>query len=123
MKLDLGPVLGEVGLWCLKCQLDRAKLKKDNDTKKKAQIAIDLIEKYLENEFAVIGQEKKYNFINKFGPKKLPDQQIQRSSVKHIYSWHHYAPMQWYQHVKNLELELKNKKEGKVVEGKMCSTC
>ena len=39
----------------------------------------EIIEKYMENKLEVLGDEKKYNFINKFGPKKYPDNQIHRS--------------------------------------------
>ncbi len=39
----------------------------------------EIIEKYMENELEVLGDEKKYNFLNKFGPKKCPDNQILRS--------------------------------------------
>ena len=73
LKIDLGPILGDVGLWALQCQLDTAKERKENDLKKKISVCIDLIEKYMENGFGALGEEKKYNFINKFGPKKFPD--------------------------------------------------
>ena len=35
--------------------------------------AVDLISKYLESEFDVLGKEVKYNLTNRFGPKKCPD--------------------------------------------------
>lgn len=72
LKLDLGPVLGDVGLWSLKCLQDQAKEKNDTELKKKIAVCIEIVEKYLENFFEVLGQEKKYSFINKFGPKKCP---------------------------------------------------
>ena len=87
VKTDLGPILGDLGLWSLKCQQDQAKEKKDNELKKKIQICMDIVEKYLENGLDTLGDEKKYNFMNKFGPKKCPDQQIKRESLKHMYSW------------------------------------
>ncbi len=43
--------------------------------KKKLQTCIDIVESYLESGLDVLGQEKKYNFINKFGPKKCPEEQ------------------------------------------------
>lgn len=85
--LDLGPILGDLGLWCLKCLLDVAKEKKDTDLKKKLQVCCDIVEKYLENGLETLGDEKKYNFLNKFGPKKCPDLAIARDSIKHMYSW------------------------------------
>jgi len=54
---------------------------------------MELIEKLIENGYDVIGEEKKYNFINKFGPKKFPDLQIKRKDIQHLYSWTHYAPL------------------------------
>lgn len=82
-----------------------------------------MVEKFLENGLDVLKQEKKYNFINKYGPKKCPDQQIRRENVRHLYSWNHYAPQQWYQHQKRVEQEIKNQKEGKTGLGKLCSAC
>lgn len=71
--LDLGPILGDLGLWSLKCLQDVAKEKKDNDLKKRLQVCLEIVEKYLENGLDTLGDEKKYNFMNKFGPKKCPD--------------------------------------------------
>ena len=48
LRIDLGPVLGDLGLWALKCKQDEAKAAKDNELKKKLQVLIDLVEKYLE---------------------------------------------------------------------------
>ena len=48
---------------------------------------------------------KKYNFINKFGPKKCPQHQIKRDSLKNIYDWQHYAPKEWFDHVEIVETE------------------
>ena len=93
MKVDLGPVLGDVGLWALKLNLDQAKEDKNAELKKKLNICIDIVEKYLESGFDVLSDEKKYNFMNKFGPKKCPDQHITRDSLTSIYSWMHYAPL------------------------------
>jgi hypothetical protein len=74
LRVDLGPILGDVGLWALNCQLDQAKEQKDNELKKKLGVCIDVVEKYLESGFDMLGDEKKYNFMNKFGPKKCPEQ-------------------------------------------------
>lgn len=100
MKVDLGPVLGHTGLWALRQLISYAQEVKDNELKKKAKVCTELIEKLIESNYDVIGEEKKYNFINKFSPKKCPDQQIKRKDIKHLYSWTHYAPLQWFEHVK-----------------------
>jgi hypothetical protein len=55
--------------------------------KKRAAVATELIEKYLDSGLTVLKEEKKYNFINKFGPKKFPDRQVKRDSIEHLYSW------------------------------------
>ena len=64
-----------------------AKEKKDNDLKKRLAVCIEIVEKYLENGTDTLGDEKKYNFMNKFGPKKCPEKVIARDSIKHMYSW------------------------------------
>jgi hypothetical protein len=87
IKLDLGPILGDLGLWSFKCLQDVAKEKGDNELKKKIQTCCDIVEKYLENGLEVLGDEKKFNFMNKFGPKKCPDAQVHRDSLKNMYSW------------------------------------
>jgi hypothetical protein len=92
--------------------------------KKRIQVCIDIIEKYLENGLDTLGDEKKYNFMNKFGPKKCPGEQVVRESIKNMYSWQHYAPLQWFEHNKRTEQEIKNIKEGKTSQvGKLCSNC
>ncbi len=73
MKIDLGPILGHTGLWALRQLSNHAKEVKDQDLKKRVAVATELIEKYLESGLDVLKEEKKYNFINKFGPKKCPD--------------------------------------------------
>ena len=55
--------------------------------KKKCQVAIELIEKYLDVEKEVLGDEKKYHFINKFSPKKCPKEQVIRGDIEISYSW------------------------------------
>lgn len=96
LRLDLGPILGDVGQWCLKSLEDQAKENGNKDLKKQFATCLELVEKYMENQFDTLGQEKKYLFINKFSPKKLPDQQVRRENLPHIYSWMHYAPIEWY---------------------------
>lgn len=111
-----------MGLWSLKQLQDQAKQEGNAELKKKFQVAIDIVEKYQESSLEVLGQEKKYNFINKFGPKKFPDQQVKRESIRHLYSWAHYAPQQWYEFTRRREQELKIIKEGKET-GVRCSSC
>lgn len=72
--MDLGVILGDVGKWVIDCMLNDAKERGDKDAKKLLSCASDIIESYMENGLDVLSQEKKYNFMNKFGPKKFPDQ-------------------------------------------------
>ena len=97
IKTDLGPLLGDTGLWALKSyQLHQTQ--KGNDEKKKmSRNAVDLITKYLETGLDTLGAEKKYNMLNRFGPKKCPAQKIARSSIAILYSWTHYAPLAWFE--------------------------
>lgn len=97
MRIDLGPMLGDTGIWALKSYL-AAQTQKGNDEKKKlARCAIDLVTKFLETGFDVLGVEAKYNMLNRFGPKKQPANQVRRSSINILYSWMHYAPQQWFE--------------------------
>jgi len=97
LRLDLGPVLGDTGLWALKNYLAWQTNKGNEEKKKLARNALDLITKYLETGFDVLGNQTKYNLLNKFGPKKFPDRRIARSSIPILYSWMHYAPLQWFE--------------------------
>jgi hypothetical protein len=64
-----------------------AKEKKDTDLNKRLRVCGEIVEKYLENGLDTLGDEKKYNFLNKFGPKKCPEKVIARDSIKCMYSW------------------------------------
>lgn len=73
VRSDLGPLLGETGLWAIKNYQNRQADKGNDEKKKMGRVAHDLISKYLESGFDVIGKENKYNLANRFGPKKCPD--------------------------------------------------
>jgi len=73
---------------------------------------IDIVEKYLETSLDILGTEKKYFFANKYGPKKCPDDQQKRGDQKHLYSWSHFAPQQWFDYHRRSEAEIKSAKSG-----------
>jgi len=73
MNLDLGPILGDLGKWCIKCMQDQAKISGNTELKSKFQVMHEIIEKYEETAMDVLSVEKKYNFMNKFCPKKKPE--------------------------------------------------
>lgn len=77
----------------------------------------------MESGLDYIGQEKKYFFMNKYSPKKCPTQQVKRASIPFLYSWLHYAPQGWYDHIKKLEEEAKSAEERKQNPFKKCSFC
>ena len=97
LRVDLGPILGDTGLWALGNYKLRQAQKGNQEKKKLAQNAIDLITKFLETGYDMLGQERKYNMLNRFGPKKAPAAQVVRSSIPILYSWMHYAPLQWFE--------------------------
>ena len=125
IKEDIQPLLGEVGIWALTNYSMRQKEKGLQDKRKKAQIAIEIVKSFLEHGLDNLGQENKYNFLNKFSPKKLPDQRIRRDQVDFIYSWNHYAPQQWFDHITKIEEDAKQAEERKKNQDlvKKCSVC
>lgn len=123
MRTDLGPILGTTGLWALKRLAARAKEEGNAELKKKAAVVTEIVEKYLDSGLEVLGDERKFNFINKFGPKKLPDRVITRESVPHIYSWSHYATPEWHMHTRKDAQQTKQKREGKVGDEIYCNAC
>jgi len=48
LRVDLGPLLGETGLWTLKNYITLQTEKGNNDKKKKARVALDIVKNYLE---------------------------------------------------------------------------
>lgn len=77
----------------------------------------------MEHGMQELSLEKKYKFKNKYGPAKCPDQQVKRAELKNLYSWSHYAPLDWFTHIKKQEKDLQNQREGKVQLSKLCSAC
>lgn len=96
IKEDLGPLLGDTGLWALKNYTQRQMEKGNEEKKKMARVATDIVTKYLESGMEVLGKENKYHATNRYSPKKCPEQQVKRSEIKFLYSWSHYAPLNWF---------------------------
>ena len=87
------------------------------------QVVIDIIKSYLENGYDYISNEKKYYFMNKFSPKKQPEAHIKRSSIDILYSWTHYAPHTWYEHIRKVEEDAARASSQKNNPAKKCSFC
>ena len=119
LNVDLGPIMGDIGIWVCQQLIDFCKTKGDNDMKKKYMVCKEILEKYLEDKLDYLGQEKKYQFLNKFGPKKCPDQQQKRAQLRNLYSWYHYAPISWFNQIRKDDTEMKNIKDGN--SGKLCT--
>lgn len=124
LKVDLGPLLGEAGLWALKNYENRMAEAGKEEKKKKARNAIDLITEYLENGLDNLGKLTKFNVKNRYGPKKLPESATTRETIKNVYSWTHYAPLSWFQHIRKMEeLVGKAQTDGAPMMFNMCSYC
>jgi hypothetical protein len=78
IKIDLAPLMSNMGVWMLQHYADKVKQQGKMDKLKKVRVALEIVKNIMEKDMAYISQEKKYNFINKFGPKKCPDQVIAR---------------------------------------------
>ena len=125
LRVDLGPLLGETGLWALKNYQVRQIEKGNDEGKRKARVAMDLITNYLENGFDSLGKESKYNLQNRFSPKKMAARQVLRSSLPFLYSWMHYAPLNFFESQRKLESDIANAKENKGTAAifNLCSYC
>ena len=108
LRTDLGPLLGDTGLWALKNYLNSHTQKNNDEKKKIARNAIDLLTKFIETGYDVIEVEAKYNLLNKFGPKKFPAKKVVRNTIPILYSWMHYAPLTWFQQQKQFQAAVNN---------------
>ena len=98
VKLDLHPLISHTGLWLLRNYAEKTKLEGKQEKLKKIKVAIEIIKLLMEKQLEHFLNEKKYHMVNKFSPKKLPELQIQRHELAHIYSWPVYAPAEWLVH-------------------------
>ena len=92
LKQDLPPLLGEMGMWVLTNYANRQREKGKTDKRKMAQVAVEIVKKYLEDGFDYLGQAGKYNLINRYNAKKCPKEALRREDLPFVYSWLHYAP-------------------------------
>lgn len=104
MKEDLLPLIGEVGLYTLENWQKRLKEKNKTEKRKQVLACIDIVKKVLENHgLQHFERESKYHLINRFSPKKFPDQKIKRSHVPHLYSFLYYARPEYFENLKKQE--------------------
>ena len=124
---DLGCVLGELGLWTLTNYCNRRLARGHHDKYERGQICMDLIREYLQPREAgnpMSGQlgrdaftEEKYLQLNKLA--RQTEQRVKRATVKHVYSWNHYAPSKW------SDYQLKQEMQAQTMAGmfKRCNNC
>jgi hypothetical protein len=125
LRQDVSPLLGELGAWVLTNYVNTQKEKGKAEKKKQAAVALEIVKNFLEHGYDQLANEKKFHFINKYSPKKLPALAEKRSAIPHLYSWVHYAPIQWFDHLRKLEEEAKTVEERKRNADlvKKCSFC
>ena len=95
------------------------------DKLKKARCAIDLVTEFLENGLTKLAKASMYNMKNKYCPKKVPGERKVRDEIPHLYSWNHYAPLQWFEHVRRGEDKIKavQASAGETTNQQLCSYC
>jgi hypothetical protein len=114
IRADLTPLLGNTGLWVIKNYMTRQAEKGNDEKKKRARTILDIIQNYLDNGIDQLSRLNKFNMMNKFGPKKMPNQVLKRSDQM-LYSWTHYAPQSYFEDIKKTaEIISKSKSKGSV---------
>jgi hypothetical protein len=78
------------------------------EKRKQAKNAQDLVEEFLANGFEKLGKQSMYNMKNKFCPKKLPAEKKVRADLAQLYSWNHYAPLKWFEHLRRFDDNVQN---------------
>ena len=96
LRADLGPLLSETGLWMVHNYEIRQQDKGNAEKRKKVKVAQDLIGEFMANGMEKFSKSSMYNMKNKYCPKKLPNEKKVRADIAFIYSWTHYAPLQWF---------------------------
>lgn len=104
---DIPPLISEVGVWLFNSGIVREKELGNKEQTKKMKICLDIIKKILDNGIEYFEKEGKYHLMNKYSPKKCPDQHIKRQDVKFLYSYKNYARPEYFKHLEKLEEDAK----------------
>jgi TPR repeat protein len=135
MRDDIPPLISEVGVWLFNTGITREKELGNKEQTKKLKICLDIIKKILDKGIEYFEKEGKYHLMNKYSPKKCPDQHIKRQDVKFLYSYKNYARPEYFMHLEKLEEDAKNELEKTSikcahcgvyqgeVKHKLCSAC
>jgi len=137
VKEDLPPLFSNVGIWIMENWLARTKeLGGNKDLEKRIKTCLDITKKINDKGIEYFEKESRYHLLNKYSPKKCPEEAVARSSIEKLYSFKIYARPEYFQHIvqkkKEAELAAKRAKATKCAncgcpEGKqkykMCSAC
>jgi hypothetical protein len=119
INVDIPPMISEVGIWMLENAITRCKELGDKDQMKKYKVCLDIVKKILDKGIDYFSKEGKYHLMNKYSPKKNPDQAVKREEVQFLYSFKNYARPEYFKHLEKVEEEAK----GGAASGTKCSHC
>lgn len=108
---DVPPMVSEVGIWILENSIMREKELGNTDRMKQYKTCLDIVKKIMDKGIDYFSKEGKYHLMNKFSPKKCPDQHIKRSSIKFLYSFKNYARPEYFHHLDQMEEDAKSESE------------
>ena len=100
VKEDLPPLFSHVGIWIMENWLARVKeLGEDKDLEKKIKACLDIIKKMNDKGVEYFEKESRYHLMNKYSPKKCPEEVVARASIEKLYSFKIYARPEYFQHI------------------------
>lgn len=105
---DIPPLISEVGIWLFEVAITRERELENKDRMKQYKTCLDIVKKILDKGIDYFKKEGKYHLMNKYSPKKCPDQQKKRKEVKFLYSYKNYARPEYFEHLEKLEEEANN---------------
>lgn len=100
---DIPPLISEVGVWLFEVAINREKETGDKEKLKKLKTCLDIIKKIMDKGVEYFEKEGKYHLMNKYSPKKCPDEQIRRCDIKFLYSYKNYARPEYFKHLEKLD--------------------
>jgi len=121
VKDDIPPLVSEVGIWLFEVAVAREKELGNKDKMKQYKTCLDIINKIMEKGIEYFHKEGKYHLMNKYSPKKCPDQHISRNDLKILYSYKNYARPEYFQHQKKVEDDARSEVERAAAV--KCSSC
>ena len=75
------------------------------ELEKQIKVGIEIVKTVLEKGIKHFEKESKYHLANRYSPKKCPDQQILRKSIKPLYSYKMYARPEYFQNIEQEQKE------------------